>query len=142
MEKASTPTSASPHVILLVEDERILLNLYTTTLERAGYTVRTAENVAQALEAVKDATPDLILLDLLIPNKTIDPLDFHKRGGFLFFRKIRGDKRFDDTPIIVFTNLDSPDDRKQAKEFRARDFIVKANYSPKDIIAIVEKELQ
>lgn len=142
MEPPPPHTSRAERVILLVEDEQILLNLYTTTLTRAGYTVRTAENVEQALDAVKEMTPDLVLLDLLIPNKTIEPVDFHERGGFLFFKQIRKDKRFDSIPVIVFTNLDSPDDRKQAKELKAYDFIVKANYSPKDIIVIVKKALQ
>lgn len=80
--------------ILLVDDEPDILTVTITRLEKSGYEVLVAKDGEETLEMLdKDANPDLILLDLLLPKMQGDEL----------CKKIKSDSRFKHIPIILFT---------------------------------------
>jgi CheY-like chemotaxis protein len=81
--------------ILIVDDEEDIITFLETFLQNEGYVTKTAMNGIEAYEAVKEAKPDLITLDLQMPKNT----------GTDFFRKIRHHKEYRDIPVIVISGL-------------------------------------
>jgi DNA-binding response OmpR family regulator len=116
--------------ILIVEDNESLNDVYKLILTKAGYNVKTAFNGAEALKAVKQKLPDLILLDMLMPQM----------GGLGFLKKFNPPK---DTKIkvIILSNLDEDQDIKEAQKYGATKYILKASLSPSELVAQVRQEL-
>jgi CheY-like chemotaxis protein len=81
--------------ILVVDDEQDIIAFLSTLLEDNGYSVRSASNGVEALELVKEDQPDLILLDLQMPEET----------GTGLYRKLRDKKEFRDIPVIIVSGL-------------------------------------
>src|SRR5207245_1506351 len=79
--------------ILIVEDEPITQKLIAVNLERAGHRVMRAASVPEAVAAIREVLPDLVLLDWILPNAT----------GLSFARQLRADQRTKDIPIIMLT---------------------------------------
>lgn len=82
--------------ILWIDDDRLLLTFGKEALERLGYRVLTASDGISGLDAAKREPPDLIILDVLMPN-----LD-----GYEICRRLRGDVGLKDTPILLLTALE------------------------------------
>ena len=81
--------------ILIVDDEADIIDFMTVFLEDNNFEVRSADNGVKAMELVKESTPDLILLDLQMPEET----------GTGFYRKLHNHKKYKDIPIIVVSGL-------------------------------------
>jgi two-component system cell cycle response regulator DivK len=81
--------------ILIVDDEADVRTFLTAVLKKGGYKTITANDGAEALSTVKSEKPDLILLDLQMPEKT----------GTDFYRKLSQDKELGDIPVIVVSGL-------------------------------------
>lgn len=123
--------SASPNTkkatILVVEDDQPLNDAYKIILEQAGHDVKTALNGKEALSAVEDTEPDIILLDLRMP--VLDGI------GFLTEFNPAQHK---DTAVVVFSNYDSHADIDKAYELGVERYVLKARAAPKDLLALVE----
>jgi two-component system alkaline phosphatase synthesis response regulator PhoP len=120
-----------PKKILIVEDEKILAEMYHERFRKAGYDVFLATESKEALEIAKREKPDLIVLDILLPRE----------DGIDFLRWLRKDKNIAQTPVIVFSNYDDPTAKKAATEFEVKEYLIKANYTPKDILEKVKSYL-
>lgn len=116
-----------PATILIVEDEKTLNDAYTTILTKENYTVLSAHDGEEALTILKKSTPDVILLDLRMPN--VDGIEFLKRYKVLSLSK--------KPHIIVFSNLDMQKEIDQAYELGANKYILKAWASPKELVKLV-----
>jgi DNA-binding response OmpR family regulator len=112
-----------PAKILAVDDETALTDLMRYHLERAGYDVTTAANGWEALDAIKHSRPDLILLDLMLPD-----LD-----GFGVCEILRRDPLTAMIPIIIVSAWASPDSRNLGLELGALDYLTKP-FSPHDLV--------
>lgn len=133
-----------PTRVLLVEDEPILVSLYSLALSKAGYEVATALDSATGVEKVLMVRPHLVLLDLLIPADVggeIQTDDFHEPIGFQILRLVKGTPALDDIRVMVLSNLDSDEHIKKAQELGADDYIVKAGLDPHDLHTRVEQVL-
>jgi len=104
--------------ILLAEDDRLICRAYEASLKQEGFEV--------ALQKLGDFTPDLILLDLIMPNK----------NGFEFLEAIKPVAKLKKIPIIVLSNLGQDSDVERAKALGAVDYMIKSDSS---IQKIVEK---
>lgn len=115
-----------PKKIAIIEDDVEILNMYKIKLELAGYAVVTAENGIDALKVIKSEKPDLVLLDLLIPEK----------DGYEVLDEIRkcSDQKIKSVPVLVISNLSNEDDIAEAKSLGATDFLVKAKVNPSSIL--------
>lgn len=113
--------------ILVVEDDQPLNDAYKLILERAGYSVISALNGKEALEATASLQPDIILLDLRMP--VLDGI------GFLTEYE---PKKHPDTAIVVFSNYDSHADIDKAYELGVDRYVLKARAAPRDLLALVE----
>lgn len=131
---------SNPPAIFLVEDEESLLSLYTVALQAVGsvQVASTAEDAMANLDALTQL-PDIILLDLIIPERKGAGLDFVKRWGFEVLSHIMQSAQLKHVPVVVMTNLDETEDRVNAKQLGAVEYVVKSNIVPKDIVALVHQ---
>lgn len=109
--------------ILAVDDEPELTELMRFNLARAGHRVRTAANGWEALECIKQRHPDIILLDLMLPD-----LD-----GFGVCEILRRDPKTATIPVIIISAWASPDSRHLGLELGAIDYITKP-FSPQELV--------
>ena len=120
----------SPAKILAVDDEPELTELMQYNLVRAGYEVTTAANGWEALDCIKRCRPDLILLDLMLPD-----LD-----GFGVCEILRRDPLSATIPIIIVSAWASTDSRNLGLELGALDYLTKP-FSPKELVSRVNQLL-
>jgi CheY-like chemotaxis protein len=114
--------------ILLADDEQFIVIAYKDGLEHAGYSVVVAHDGEEALNQVQASTPDLILLDIIMP----------KMNGFEVLRALKADPAYANIPVVVLTNLSQSKDEEEARAAGAVDFVVKADISLKDLLARIE----
>ncbi len=108
-----------PKKILIIEDDSFLQGLASTKLEKEGFSVRGAGSNDEATKELDAETPDLILLDLVLPGT----------DGFGILQKLRASVKTSKTPVIVFSNLSDEAQLKKAKELGATDYMVKSNFT-------------
>lgn len=101
--------------IMVVEDDRFYGNICKVKLSKEGYTVVVMNNGAWALKAIAEKKPDLLLLDLVMPEM----------DGFETLKALKGNPETATIPVIVLTNLGQPEDVKKAMNLGAVDYMVK-----------------
>jgi DNA-binding response OmpR family regulator len=119
---------AEPRKILSVEDEPDLAELIRYHLEQNGYSVRTAGTGWDALEKIRADRPDLILLDLMLPD-----LD-----GFGLCELLRNDPATATIPVIIVSAWSTADSRNLGLELGALDYITKP-FSPRQLMERVNR---
>jgi DNA-binding response OmpR family regulator len=117
--------------ILLVEDERGVADIYQLSLTKHGFQVLLAENGSGAIQLAQKEQPDLILLDIILPDK----------DGFSVLKTLKKDKATQAIPVILLTNLGQVQDQKYGQELGAQDYLIKANYTPEQISQKVQAVL-
>lgn len=117
--------------ILIVEDEPSLVKILETELGRAGFGVAVAENALGALEMAIDGEPNLILLDLLLPNG----------DGQALLKDLKTGERTKNIPVVVLTNLADEETRKRCEAAGCEDFLVKADYGIPQLVAKINSIL-
>ena len=112
------PDDAPKKKILIVDDDPLILRMYERTMRRGGYDVEVARSGEEVFSSLYRQTPDLILLDIMMP----------RLNGVETLKILKGDEKTKHIPIIVLSNLgDKPDEMDAAKELGAFDYLVKAN---------------
>ena len=101
--------------ILLVDDSKTELHFMSDLLGKRGYAIRTAENGEEAMKRLGEETPDLILMDVVMPGQ----------NGFQLTRAITRDPRFANVPVIMCTSKNQETDKVWGMRQGARDYIVK-----------------
>lgn len=117
--------------ILLAEDDKFISRAYSDGLGRAGFNVDVAHDGAEAVTKIKAGKPDLVLLDIIMPEK----------NGFEVLEEIKKDPAFKKLPVIVLSNLGQDSDVVQGKALGAVDYLIKSNMAMKDVIAKVRQHL-
>jgi CheY-like chemotaxis protein len=117
--------------ILLAEDDRILRKAGEVSLKKKGYEVISAVDGEDALAKARDHTPDLVLLDVMMP----------KLNGFEVLYALKGEAGLRDIPVIMLTNLEQPSDIQRAKEAGAHSYLVKSNMNLDDLAARIKDAL-
>lgn len=118
--------------ILIVEDEDFFRHTLASKLVSAGYETIEADNGSAGLDSALSTHPDLIMLDLMIPEM----------DGLSVLSHLRQDSWGKDVPVIILTNLAESDKIKQAEDMKAQAYIVKANSTLDDMLQLVETELR
>lgn len=124
------PTTERPK-ILLVEDDDLTIRAYSHGLERAGFEVMLAEDGDAATTLLKTKKPDLILLDMILPEK----------DGFELLEEMKADERLKDIPVIILSNLGQESDIEQGRKLGAVDYLVKARVTMKEVVERVRFHL-
>ncbi|MBI2577813.1 MAG: response regulator [Candidatus Wildermuthbacteria bacterium] len=110
--------------ILIIEDEDILMQMYTEKLEREGFSVVQASSSREGFNVAVKEKPDFILLDLLLQDE----------NGLSFLWKKQDDPIIGKIPVLVFSNYDDPTPKKEALKLGALGYLVKTDYTPQQII--------
>ena len=118
--------------ILIAEDDKMIGSMYQTKLEQEGFIVLTADNGAQCLELVIKEKPDLIMLDIIMPQ-----LD-----GFSVLQELKKDPKTKNIPVIMLTNLGTDEDKSKGEKLGATDYLVKANLTPAQVSEIIKKHIK
>ncbi|HED23900.1 MAG TPA: response regulator [Firmicutes bacterium] len=116
--------------ILLVEDEKNVILGVRTCLDAVGYQVDIVEDGEEALHYIKRETPDLILLDLLLP----------KVDGFEVLKTVKEDEKKKVIPVIVLTAKAEEEDRQRAMELGADNYMTKP-FKPQELWDLLKKYL-
>ena len=117
--------------ILVVEDEPAIQELLRVNLEDAGFAVRTAADAESALVQIKQALPDLLLLDWMLPGQS----------GLALARGLRGEARTRELPIIMVTARGDESDRVAGLEAWVDDYVTKP-FSPRELKARIKAVLR
>lgn len=117
--------------ILVVEDETALLNVLIEWLKTEGYDVSGVGTGQEGIEAAFRDSPDLILLDIILPGK----------NGFEVMKELSQDERTAKIPIVILTNLGDQQERQTAMSLGAKGYLVKAENDFPSIKKTVESVL-
>ena len=118
--------------ILIIEDDKFLRGLIAQKLKAEGYEVIEAAEGREGLEKVKKEKPNLILLDLVLPG--ID--------GFEVLKKIKEDPSTSFLPVIILSNLGQKESVEKGLKMGAVDYLIKAHFTPTEIIEKVKNNLK
>ena len=117
--------------ILFIEDESALQKALEDILKQEGYKMISALDGETGLRLAESEKPDLILLDLILP----------KMRGFEVFKKLKEGSKTKNIPVIILTKLEGMKDINQAIELGATTYLVKTQYTMKEVIEKVKKAL-
>lgn len=129
-ELEPTPQPSNGKTVLIAEDDPFISRMYQTKLVNAGYTVTAANNGRDAYEKIKASPPDLIMMDINMPELT----------GFDVVRALKSENAVDISTIIVLTNSADPQDRKTADDL-GLDYLVKAEMTPQQVLDKINHKL-
>ncbi len=118
--------------ILIIEDEKILREMYYDKFVQAGFDITLVGSAEEGIKVVLKVKPDLVLLDILLPEK----------NGISFLTKLREKPEFDSLPVVAFSNFDSPETKKAAFELGVKDYLIKTSFTPKQIIEKIKSYLK
>ena len=110
--------------ILIIEDDKFLRELIAQKLIKEGYDIAEAVDGEKGIKAVGEEKPDLVLLDLVLPG--ID--------GFEVLARMKGDPETAQVPVIILSNLGQKDDIEKGLKMGAVDYLIKAHFTPAEII--------
>lgn len=118
------------YTILVIEDEKTLMHLVTSKLEKEGFNVLCAFDGVSGLEMAKENTPDLILLDIIMP----------KMNGYEVLENMRTEGL--KIPVIIISNSGQPVEIAKTKELGAVDHLIKTQFEPAEVVKKVKDYLK
>lgn len=116
--------------VLCIEDDRFIGEMYVRSLKRAGYTVDWVVDGNEGLLAARDKNYDLILLDIMLPE----------RRGSEILQALRGKQDLiPKSKVIVLTNFEQDDESRMAMQANADAYLIKAEITPRKLIDVIKK---
>lgn len=109
--------------ILIVEDDAAFYNLCAVALQLKGYEVSHVMDAALAVEQIRQIKPDLILLDIMLPNKS----------GIEVLQEIKSDEELKGIKVVMLTNFGTQENINKAIELGAEDYFMKYNIVPSEL---------
>jgi len=118
--------------VLIVEDETIIADLLQKKLQEKGYYAFVANDGEEGLRLIKQERPDLVLLDIVMP----------RLNGFEVLEELRKDASLKkETPVIIISNSGQPAEIQKAKEAGVRDWLIKTEFDPQEVLEKVQKQI-
>jgi DNA-binding response OmpR family regulator len=117
--------------VLLIEDDPFLIDIYGSKFKEEDFEVQIISDGAAGLESIKEKNPDIILLDLVLPHNQ----------GWEILKIIREDESLKAVPVVIFSNLSQKADIEKGIALGATRYLVKAQYTPTEVVAEVNKIL-
>lgn len=124
--------SDNPKKILIIEDEVFIADLYARQLAKAGYTVKTAGDGTTGLNTLMQETFDLLLLDIMLPGI----------NGLEVLKQWKQKNPNSSMIVLLLTNLGQDTVIKQGFELGAQGYLIKAAYTPDQVLSEVKKALE
>lgn len=117
--------------VLIIDDDKFIRAAYKQFLEKNQLEVEVAENGEEGVKKAKDISPDIILLDMLMPGM----------NGFEVLENLSNDPKTKGIPIFVFSALSQDADIEKAKKMGAKKYLPKGEISLEEITAEIKREL-
>lgn len=118
--------------IAIIEDDRAISQMYRIKFEGEGFDVETAENGKLGLKLVEEMKPDIVLLDLMMPEMTGDEM----------LKKMRATAWGKDIKVIILTNMGEQEVPEGVKDLGISAFILKADMTPRQVAELVKEQLK
>ena len=118
--------------ILFIEDDPFLADIYKTKLKEAGFSIDIAIDGQEGLKKIKEKLPDLLLLDIVLPN--ID--------GWEFLQKIKQDIQLNGLKVVILSNLGQKGEVEKGLELGAVKYLIKAHHTPSEAVKEIKKILK
>jgi len=117
--------------IAIMEDEELILNLLEKKLIKEGYEILVARNGEEGLKLIKEKKPDLLLLDIIMPLK----------GGFEVLEEMQKDEELKNVPVIIISNSGQPVEIDRAQKLGAKDWLIKTDFDPQEVVDKIKKQI-
>lgn len=117
--------------VAIIEDDQAISQMYRIKFEAEGFEVETAENGRLGLELIEKMRPDIILLDLMMPEMTGDEM----------LQELRTKEWGKDITVIILTNMGEQEAPAIVRQLNVKRFIVKAEMTPRQVAEMVKTEL-
>lgn len=131
MENNTGTTSDKKLKVCIIEDEEMISEMYQAKLEEQNYQVDVASNGEKGFKLIKRIKPDIILTDIMMPEK----------DGIDLARDIRKSPEISRTPIIFLTNVDDSETVEKTYDLDIDFYLVKSQYQPSDVARIIKEVL-
>lgn len=118
--------------ILVAEDDKFLASAYRVKLSKAGFEIKLATDGQEALDILQTFTPDVILLDLIMPVK----------DGFTVLEELKKNDVWKNIPVIVASNLGQKEDIDKSMMLGATDYFVKSDMHINDVLAKINSAIK
>ncbi len=115
--------------VLIIEDEKILGEILLKKMNSEGYTAYLEVNGKMGLEKMREIKPDIVLLDIVMPVM----------DGYEVLEEIKKDKELSGIPVMIISNSGQPVEIERILKLGAVDYVVKAQFSPEEVIEKMEK---
>jgi len=119
------------HKLAIIEDDPAISQMYRMKFESEGYKVETAENGKIGLDMIEKMKPDMVLLDLMMPEMNGDEM----------LEIMRATEWGKDIPVIVLTNMGEQEIPQKIEKLGINAFVLKAEMTPKQVEELVKKEM-
>ncbi len=117
--------------VLVIEDDKFLRELINRKLQSKNFETVLAIDGETGLDLITKETPDIVLLDLILPGI----------NGFEVLTKVKENEKIKDIPVIILSNLGQKDDIEKGMGIGAADYLVKAHFTPSEIIEKINQIL-
>lgn len=115
--------------ILIVEDDKFLLNIFVTTFEKENFEVKTASDAKTGFGIVKNENPSIVLLDIMLPGDM---------DGLGFLKEVKKDSKISHIPIIILSNLEDDKTISEGLKLGASGYFIKSQAEPDDVVRNVK----
>ena len=119
--------------IVLVEDDPLLIDIYTTRFQEMGFEIIVVEHGEKAVEKIRKEKPALVILDIVLPHQ----------DGWEILRTLKTDKELEGIQIIILSNLGQKKEVEKGLRLGAARYLIKAHHTPtqvvKEVLRIIEK---
>jgi len=117
--------------ILIIEDDPFLSEMYAAKFIENGFEVEVSSDGKSGLAKIEDFRPDLVLLDIVLP----------KMDGFEMLKKVKEKEELKEIPIVLLTNLGQKNEVEKGIALGAKEYIIKAHFTPTAVVAKVNEIL-
>ncbi len=117
--------------VLSIEDDAFLSSLVATKLSENGFAVVTAATGTDGIAKAKNEIPDVILLDLMLPDM----------GGFDILKELRADETTASIPVIILSNLGGREEIEESVKLGASSYLIKSNVLPQEVVDMVNDRI-
>jgi len=118
--------------ILITEDDKFLANAFRAKLVKAGFEIKIVGDGEEAMKVLEAFTPDLILLDLVMP----------KKDGYAVLQELKAEPKWKSIPVLIATNLGQKEDVDRAMKLGADAYIVKSELALDDLVKKINSLLK
>lgn len=118
--------------VLIVEDDRYISKMYQLKLSLDGMDVQVADNGRSGIEKAQEFIPDIILLDILMPEM----------DGYEVLDSLKSEDKTKNIPVLILSNLGQEDHIQKGIELGASGYIVKSQYTPSKVLEKIKKTLK